>query len=333
MSELTHAVEPDVGHDGDIGVEKVPFAYSDLIKIDVPDTIASLCPDLPVEAPAAVIVVDDAPVPTSAPTSVSVPSPKLDALALARAVEADQRQWLPESSKKCKKVRQRRSDGHDHVIHGIIAIKYGVIALVGGVVAYGVYSIISGIVGLVSSAATFASQAPAVVGGIIVLLLFARLVNGLSIFNVGQHVVSKFNGTADLQHGLRCNTVGVRTTAVVKKNKIGGIGHVSVVEQPVDELAARWVDKMRDRSTGQVQGAWRGETQNDRCAVGHLLEIADPDGWATGDSGFNHRAFWDLKRRFGKKVLKNAITMNDDGRSLPQIANYVERELHKRGQL
>lgn len=333
MSELTRVTEPDV----DIGVDVIPFAYSDLIKVDVPDTIASLFPELPVETPAVATVVDDVPM---APVVTPALSPKLDPIALAITIENDQRQRQQPSmtSRQHGGRKQKRFDGHDHAIHAVIAVKYGVIALVGGVAAYGVYSIISGIVSLMSSVGTFASRAPAVVCGIIVLLLFARFVNKLTVFKVAQRTMSKFNGTADLRHGLQADTGAIvrpvrTTTTVVKKNKIGGIGQVSIVEQPVDELAARWVDKMRDKNTGQVHGVWRGDNQNDRCAVGHLLEIADPDGWATGDSGFNHRAFWDLKRRFGKKVLKNAITMNDSGRSLPQIANYVERELHKRGQL
>jgi hypothetical protein len=114
-----------------------------------------------------------------------------------------------------------------------------------------------------------------------------------------------------------------------------------------DSLTRMWIMLMRDPSTEQVVGSWIGKEkfkpcevfgstnkldQGARCAVGHLLQIVDPDGWNPYDNGMPvHNDLPAVCNKYGRSFIWDVIRKNDSGRyTLPEVADYVRDELAKR---
>lgn len=112
-----------------------------------------------------------------------------------------------------------------------------------------------------------------------------------------------------------------------------------------DSLTRMWIMLMRDPSTEQVVGSWIGKEkfkpcevfgstnkldQGARCAVGHLLQIVDPDGW-NPRGGPVHNDLGAVCNKYGHGFIWDVIKRNDSGRyTLPEVADYVRDELAKR---
>lgn len=114
-----------------------------------------------------------------------------------------------------------------------------------------------------------------------------------------------------------------------------------------DSLTRMWIMLMRDPNTEQVVGSWIGKEKfkpcevfgssnkldkGARCAVGHLLQIVDPDGWNPDpNSTAPHNDFPAVCHKYGGNLIWEVIKRNDSGRwTLPEIADYVRDELAKR---
>lgn len=113
-----------------------------------------------------------------------------------------------------------------------------------------------------------------------------------------------------------------------------------------DSLTRMWIMLMRDPNTEQVVGSWIGKEkfkpcevfgstnkldQGARCAVGHLLQIVDPDGWNPHGNGPVHNDLPAVCDKYGRGFIWDVIRKNDSGRyTLPEIADYVRDELAKR---
>ena len=113
-----------------------------------------------------------------------------------------------------------------------------------------------------------------------------------------------------------------------------------------DDLTARILIRLRDRDTGQAVGAWQGGPYdllasqyggdvttaltmhgNDKCGVQWMLHEANPKD----DQPGKKHSSWDyINKRYGDKVVKNVIQMNDAGKSLPKIADYLEEQERRR---
>jgi hypothetical protein len=117
--------------------------------------------------------------------------------------------------------------------------------------------------------------------------------------------------------------------------------------QPEDRLTRRWLDTMRSKHAGQSIGKWRGGYNDindptvgqvgfddDRCAVGWLLELNDPGGWHPRDNrGKKHRSYKALEAKYGKRFIRDVIRMNDRGVPLKKIARRIEPKLRKQGHI
>jgi cell division septation protein DedD len=92
-----------------------------------------------------------------------------------------------------------------------------------------------------------------------------------------------------------------------------------------DPLTTSWLAKMRDPETGQSISAWRDG--DDRCAVGHLMENHNPKGWRGGGNGKKHLSWRAMNKKYGRSLISKVISMNDRGKPLPEIADYVEQRV------
>jgi hypothetical protein len=144
---------------------------------------------------------------------------------------------------------------------------------------------------------------------------------------------------SDVVHTVKVSPVSGRVKACVQK------------PSAEDDLTTRWIAKMRNKRTGQSIGRWRGgsydlmadsmyggslETavnmhSDDRCAVGHLLDLDQPYEGSWGRNGKKHPSMAKARAMYGDKLLKDVIGMNDRGVPLRKIADHVERKTRKRG--
>jgi hypothetical protein len=103
---------------------------------------------------------------------------------------------------------------------------------------------------------------------------------------------------------------------------------------------------MRDKDTGQSVGRWSGGHydllasaydcdiatavnmhSNDKCAISWLLHEDNPKGGNPRDSRGNKHSSWHaINDKYGKRLIKDVIDMNDRGVRLNKIADYVERK-------
>jgi hypothetical protein len=142
------------------------------------------------------------------------------------------------------------------------------------------------------------------------------------------------------------------TRTLVKVSPYSGRVKSQVVEDAsvADDLTTRWIAKMRDKRTGQSIGRWRGgsydlmadsmyagslETainmhSDDRCAVGHLLDLDQPYDGAWGRNAKKHPSMAKVRNKYGR-LIDDVIRMNDRGKSLKKIADHVERKTSRRG--
>lgn len=109
-----------------------------------------------------------------------------------------------------------------------------------------------------------------------------------------------------------------------------------------DDLTSRWLARMRDKNTGQSIGRWRGGHYDliataygydvttavnmhsgDKCAGQWLMHEVDPKDDRVGEK---HSAWDFINDRYGKRLIRDVIEMNDKGVRLNKIADYVERK-------
>lgn len=114
-----------------------------------------------------------------------------------------------------------------------------------------------------------------------------------------------------------------------------------------DPLTRTWLARLRDPHSDQSIGRWYGDhlpyesdvhspefqlaiNSDARCGVGYLLDSAHPgyDG-AHGRNGKKHPAYRAMEQKYGRKLIRDVISLNDRGYPLKKIADHVERRMRR----
>jgi hypothetical protein len=117
-------------------------------------------------------------------------------------------------------------------------------------------------------------------------------------------------------------------------------GGLKPEHRQTDDLTSRWLARMRDPNSEQSIGRWQGVHTDPslatfeqdihseaKCAVSWLLQEVDPKGWKPKDNrGDRHGSWYTVNDKYGKRLIKDVIDMNDRGVRLNKIADYVERK-------
>lgn len=173
--------------------------------------------------------------------------------------------------------------------------------LLAGTAGYGIYRIVTSVSDMIATVGIIA-------GTVLPLLVTAFIIKVVAPRFAGSGVAAK-----SYVSGGKTTTAGVAP---------------SLQTSTGDVLTDKWVATMRDPKTKQVVGGWRNKKVGAFCAVGHLLNIDDPNGWKTG-SGYNHKSMGQINKKYGKGMIKQVIAMNDNETPLPTIANFVEKKVRK----
>lgn len=322
MNQLTHALKPDVVDD----VKVEPFAFSDLIKIDVPDTVATLCPE-EVATPPVLMVVDEMAIVQSA--VAAAPDIRMPSAPVPQALGVE----IGEVARPVKKIVKRRSrfSIDDYITWSIHTIKYGAIIGVVGTLGYGIYATVTGIMSLVA-----AVSVPAVIGVVVALVLFYWISSRLGITSFVAATATALSRGKSKQR----SNASMSLAAVALKPSAGTNLNTGLTKtRSVDPLAEAWLDKMRDPRTRQGRNAYRSARHpDDRCAVGWLLETDNPNGWDDlgnpSVNGYFHTSMEKVERLYGRRLMDDVIKMNDKQRlPLSKIADHVEDQLRRSGKL
>jgi hypothetical protein len=96
------------------------------------------------------------------------------------------------------------------------------------------------------------------------------------------------------------------------------------------EIKERWVAALRGGLYPQTSGSLRDNFGY--CCLGVLCDIVDPEKWEQYGTSFgyeNHTAFPPIGLRqdvgLDARVEREAASMNDNGSSFPEIADFLEK--------
>jgi len=246
-------------------VDEMPFAYSDLLQVTVPDDLTEL--------------LGPAPITVAAPVTIEEPEPASIAPAPAETVK-------PATATAKRSGQTVIPLDVDNLGYWLMRVMQPVMI---GLSVVGVgYMFVNWIsVGYI----TFWAGVPSAVAAI------ATVVGVLVLLRLGVLIRNQYAG------------FGSRGTATVE-----------------DSTTQAWIQRMEDPNTKQAFGTWV-DGDGSKCAVGHLLDIADPKGFK--GNGFGSRAYRKMAQKYGRGTLSKVIAMNDSGTPLQKIANYVRRRTAK----
>lgn len=317
---------------------------ADAVVIVIPDSLDHPALDGLIPAPTR-----PAPLAVPEPVEVEVPPPPVTAPDLA-AVGVEVGYW----------DTRMRWTGSDYLYAGLLITLAATVTGIGAVLVVTLLPAVAWVAGVVSLAwGVAASAGPVLVGGgaaVGVWLLVSKVSKvkfpgKATAVTSGQPVVVKHpvrepvvNTPAPVSDARPARTSSPAPRGVLGRLFLGddrpSTGRCNT-SPAGDDLTNRWLARMRDKTTGQSVGCWRGvltdpswptfETDiNDdsaKCAVSWLLEEADPKGWHPKDSrGTKHGSWAAMNEKYGRGVVKNVIRMNDQGVRLPRIADYVEKK-------
>jgi hypothetical protein len=102
--------------------------------------------------------------------------------------------------------------------------------------------------------------------------------------------------------------------------------YITPTQFEMDTQTAQWLIDLRNPKHTPAMCNWvDGAQGEDRCAVGWLLERSG--GQWQGRDGYRHTAYKSMCVKYGKRLIRDVVSMHDNGVSWLKIADYVERKL------